>query len=67
MSSTVNATPHAARFGLKQLAIGALLVGLGAVAAVAMVRESRQGAPAAAQAAGGAFTGHQGAPSIFRG
>ena len=64
MSSTVNATPHPARFGLKQLAIGALLVGLGAVAAVAMVRESRQGAPAAAQAAGGAFTGHQERPAF---
>jgi hypothetical protein len=63
MSSTVNTTPNPARFGLKQLAIGALLVGLGAVAAVAMVRESRQ-APAAAQAAGGAFTGHQERPAF---
>ena len=59
MSSTVNATPAVARITLKQLAIGALLVGLGAVAAIAMVRETRQATSAPVEPAGGAFTGHQ--------
>ena len=64
MSSTVNATPAVARIKLKQLAIGALLVGLGAVAAIAMVRETRQATSATAEAAGGAFTGHQQRPAF---
>ena len=63
MSATVNSTPSARRPGLKQLAIGALLVGLGAVAAIAMVRETRQ-APRPAEAAGGAFTGNQQRPAF---
>lgn len=64
MSQAVNASANSARVGLKQLAIGALLVGLGAVAAVAMVRETRQPAPAAAEVAGGAFAGHQARPAF---
>jgi hypothetical protein len=64
MSQTVNASANPARVGLKQLAIGALLVGLGAVAAVAMVRETRQLAPAAAEVPGGAFTGNQARPAF---
>jgi len=63
MSATVDATANSPRWGLKQLAIGALLVGLGAVAAIAMVRETRQ-APTPAEAAGGAFTGHQERPAF---
>ncbi len=58
MSATLDPIPHSRRPGLKQLAIGAVLVGLGAVAAIAMVRETRQVATPA-EAAGGAFTGHQ--------
>jgi hypothetical protein len=64
MSSTVNATPAVARIKLKQLAIGALLVGLGAVAAIAMVRETRQATSAPVEPAGGAFTGHQQRPAF---
>ncbi len=69
MSSTVsqtplNTTPGPGRTRLKQLAIGALLVGLGAVAATAMVRESRQPAATPAEVAGGAFTGHQQRPAF---
>src|SRR5262249_8375230 len=64
MSSAVPAPRHSARLGLKQLAIGALLVGLGAVAAIATVRETRQPAPSPAQAAGGAFTGHPERPAF---
>jgi hypothetical protein len=64
MSSTVNASSHPARFGLKQVAIGVLLVALGAIAAVAMVRETRKAEPTPAQAAGGAFTGHQERPAF---
>jgi hypothetical protein len=68
MSSTVsqtplNTTPGAGRARLKQLAIGALLVGLGAVAATAMVRESRQPA-APAEVVGNAFTGNQQRPAF---
>lgn len=69
MSSTVsqpplNPTPGPGRARLKQLAIGALLVSLGAVAATAMVRESRQSAATPAEVAGGAFTGHQQRPAF---
>jgi len=52
------------RIGFKQIAIGSLLIALGAVAAVAMVRETRQSTPTAAEAAGGAFTGHQERPAF---
>lgn len=61
----MNTTPGAGRARrLKQVAIGALLVGLGAVAATAMVRESRQTAPAPAEVAGGAYTGQQQRPAF---
>jgi len=60
--SALASTPRSApRIGLKQIALGVLLVSLGAVAAVAMVREGRRPAiPAANSAAleGGAFAGH---------
>jgi hypothetical protein len=64
MSSTVHGTTPLARIGIKQLAIGALLVGLGALAAIAVVRETRQVSPAPAEAAGGAFAGHQQRPAF---
>jgi hypothetical protein len=54
------------RFGLKQIAMGLLLLGLGAIAALAMVREGRHvSAPApSAATAGGAFAGHAERPAL---
>ena len=54
------------RFGFKQIAMGILLLGLGAIAALAMVREGRHAAAPAQNAAavGGAFTGHTERPAL---
>lgn len=55
------------RFRFKQIAIGFLLVCLGAVATLAMVREGRRvSAPivSAQAAAGGAYAGHQERPAL---
>src|SRR5690349_10095381 len=64
MSSTVHGATLVGRIGFKQVAIGLVLVALGAVAAVAMVRETRQSTPAPAEPAGGAFAGHQQRPAF---
>jgi hypothetical protein len=60
MSALASTSRVSPRFGLKQIAIGILLIGLGAVAALAMVREGhRATAPVSnAAAVGGAFAGH---------
>jgi len=54
------------RFGLKQIAMGFLLLALGTIAALAMVREGRHAsAPApSAAATGGAFAGHAERPAL---
>jgi hypothetical protein len=56
LASTPRSSP---RFGFKQIALGILLVCLGAIAALAMVREGRRAAAPVsnAAAAGGAFAG----------
>jgi len=65
MSSLSNSAPSPTRFGLKQIGIAALLVCLGVVAAIAMVRETRDAPkPSAAQTAGGAYAGHQERPAF---
>ena len=58
--SALTSTRSPSRFGLKQIAMGFVLLGLGAIAALAMVREGRHAnAPAqSAAVAGGAFAGH---------
>jgi len=55
------------RFHFKQIAIGCLLVCLGAVATLAVVREGRRASPSivsAEAAAGGAYAGHQERPAL---
>lgn len=54
------------RFGFKQIALGIVLLGLGAIAALAMVREGRHAsAPVQSPAAaGGAFAGHAERPAL---
>jgi len=68
MSALASTSSSSRRFGLKQIAIGILLVGLGAVAALAMVREGHRSATApmlnTPAAAGGAFAGHQERPAL---
>jgi len=66
MSALVDSSGSSSRFGFKQLAIGGLLLCLGAVAAFAVVHEVRKSAPspAAATAAGGAYGGHQERPAL---
>ena len=68
MSALVDSSSNSSRFGFKQLAIGGLLLCLGAVAAFAVVHETRKSAPspaaAAAMAAGGAYAGHQERPAL---
>jgi hypothetical protein len=66
MSALASTSRSSPRFGLKQIAIGILLVGLGAVAALAMVREGhRAAAPVSnAAAAGGAFAGQPERPAL---
>ena len=57
---------NSSRFGLKQIALGFLLLCLGGVAALAVVREGHRAAPAASAeaVAGGAFAGHQERPAL---
>jgi len=59
MSALASTSPPP-RLGLKQVAIGVLLVGLGAIVALAMMRESRRVTVPVSNpvAAGGAFAGH---------
>jgi hypothetical protein len=64
MSSLLNSTANPSRFSLRQIAIAAVLVCLGALAAVAMVRETRQSPKTAAETAGGAYAGHQERPAL---
>jgi hypothetical protein len=66
MSALASTSSSSPRFGLKQIAIGFLLIGLGAVAALAMVREgNRATAPVVnTPTAGGAFTGHPERPAL---
>ena len=66
MSALASSSRSSPRFGLKQIAIGSLLLCLGAVAALAVVREGRHAtAPVSSQAAaGGAFAGHQERPAL---
>lgn len=65
MSATLESTAASApRSRLKQVAIAAVLIALGGIAATAMVREARQHTPSPAEAAGGAFTGHQERPAF---
>lgn len=64
MSSLLNSPADPRRFGLKQIGIAAVLVCLCAVAAVAMVRETRQPAKSPAEVAGGAYAGHQQRPAF---
>jgi hypothetical protein len=68
MSELADSSGDSSNFGFKQLAIGGLLVCLGAVAAFAIVHEVRKPAssPAASAAvsAGGAYTGNQERPPL---
>lgn len=66
MSALAPTSRRSPRFGLKQIAIGILLVCLGAVAALAVVREGRRAtAPVVnTAAAGGAFAGHPERPAL---
>jgi hypothetical protein len=64
MSALVDSSRNSSRFGFKQLAIGGLLLCLGAVAAFAVVHEARKSAPSPAVAAGGAYAGHQERPAL---
>ena len=66
MSALASTSRGSPRFGLKQIATGILLVGLGAVAAVAMVREGvRATAPVPnAATVGGAYAGHPQRPAL---
>jgi hypothetical protein len=66
MSALASTSRSSPRFGLKQIAMGILLVGLGAVAALAMVREGRRAAAPVsnAAAAGGAFAGQPERPAL---
>jgi hypothetical protein len=66
MSALASTSRSSARLGLKQIAIGFLLVGLGAVAALAMVREGRRASTPVADpaAVGGAFAGHPQRPAL---
>jgi hypothetical protein len=64
MSSPVHGAFVVRRIGVKQLAIGLLLIALGAIAAIAMVRETRHSTLTRAEAAGGAFTGNQQRPAF---
>jgi hypothetical protein len=68
MSELADSSGASSRFGFKQLAIGGLLVCLGALAAFAVVHEVRKPAAtpaaAAALAAGGAYTGNQARPAL---
>ena len=64
--SALASAHSSSRFGFKQIAMGVLLLGLGAIAALAMVREGRHAsAPVqSAVAAGGAFAGHAERPAL---
>jgi hypothetical protein len=67
MSALASISRSSARFGFKQIALGSLLVCLGAVAALAVVREGHRATSSAVStqaAAGGAFTGHQERPAL---
>jgi hypothetical protein len=67
MSALASISRNSPRFGFKQIAIGFLLLCLGAVAALAVVREGhRAKAPVVTTevAAGGAFAGHQERPAL---
>jgi hypothetical protein len=67
MSALASISRNSPRFGFKQIAIGFLLLSLGAVAALAVVREGhRAKAPVVntEAAAGGAFAGHQERPAL---
>jgi hypothetical protein len=66
MSALASTSRSSPRFGLKQIAIGSLLLCLGAVAALAVVREGRHAPPPVSSqaAAGGAFAGHQERPAL---
>ncbi len=67
MSALASTSRSSPRFGIKQIALGIFLLCLGAVAALAVVREGhRAKAPVASTeaAAGGAFAGHQERPAL---
>jgi hypothetical protein len=66
MFALASTSRSSGRLGLKQIAIGFLLVGLGVVAALAMVREGRRAAAPVSNpaAVGGAFAGHPERPAL---
>lgn len=66
MSVLASTSRRSTRLGLKQIAIGFLLIGLGAVAALAMMREGRRASTPVVNPAvvGGAFTGHPERPAL---
>ncbi len=66
MSALASTSRSSPRFGLKQIALGILLVCLGAVVALAMVREGRRATAPVSNAAaeGGAFAGHPERPAL---
>lgn len=67
MSALADSARSPARFGLKQIVVAVLLVGLGAVAALAFVRETRAPAAApetAAAATSSAFHGEPARPPL---
>ncbi len=66
MSALASTSRSSPRFGFKQIAIGFLLIGLGVVAALAMVREGRRAPSPVSNAPtlGGAFAGHPDRPAL---